>query len=100
VQFTDTVLRCVECGSEFTFSASDQEYHASRGFENEPKRCPACRASRKTGRGNASGGNRPMFAVVCADCGRDTEVPFQPTGSRPVYCRDCFAQHAPVRMAR
>jgi CxxC-x17-CxxC domain-containing protein len=30
--------------------------------------------------------------VVCAQCGTDTEVPFQPRGDRPVYCSDCFRQ--------
>jgi CxxC-x17-CxxC domain-containing protein len=31
-----------------------------------------------------------MFDVVCARCGRDTQVPFRPSGDKPVYCRDCF----------
>lgn len=31
-----------------------------------------------------------MFDVVCAKCGKDTQVPFKPTSSKPVYCRDCF----------
>jgi CxxC-x17-CxxC domain-containing protein len=33
-----------------------------------------------------------MFAAVCASCGVNTQVPFEPTGSKPVYCRDCFQQ--------
>jgi CxxC-x17-CxxC domain-containing protein len=33
---------------------------------------------------------RQMYDAVCADCGRTAQVPFQPTGSRPVYCNDCF----------
>jgi CxxC-x17-CxxC domain-containing protein len=40
-----------------------------------------------------------MFPAVCANCGRDTEVPFQPRGDSPVYCRDCFQQRAPDRGA-
>jgi CxxC-x17-CxxC domain-containing protein len=40
---------------------------------------------------------RQMFPVVCGDCGKDTEVPFEPRGDRPVYCRDCFTKHAPSR---
>ncbi|MFL5762019.1 MAG: CxxC-x17-CxxC domain-containing protein [Thermomicrobiales bacterium] len=39
-----------------------------------------------------STGGRPTFRTVCAACGRDTEVPFQPRGGRPVYCRECFNQ--------
>ncbi len=36
------------------------------------------------------GGPRQLFPAVCAECGKETEVPFQPRGDRPVYCRDCF----------
>jgi len=103
VSYTDKTLTCVECGAEFTFSAEDQEYHASRGFTNEPKRCPTCREARRGGgsyRGGGGGGgygSRQMYSVVCADCGQQTEVPFQPRGDRPVYCRDCFAKHSPTR---
>ena len=35
---------------------------------------------------------RQMYAVVCFDCGIDTEIPFKPSGDRPVYCKDCFAK--------
>ena len=49
------------------------------------------------GGGGGGGGARPfnagprqMFPATCASCGQQTEVPFKPTGSRPVYCRDCF----------
>jgi len=103
VSYTDRALTCVECGAQFTFTAEDQEYHASRGFTNEPKRCPSCREARRAGGGNRGGGGggyggpRQMYSVVCADCGQQTEVPFQPRGDRPVYCRDCFAKHAPAR---
>jgi CxxC-x17-CxxC domain-containing protein len=41
------------------------------------------------GRGFSSG-PRQMFPATCASCGQQTEVPFKPTGSRPVYCRECF----------
>ena len=37
--------------------------------------------------------SRPMFDATCADCGQETQVPFKPTGERPVYCRECFAKH-------
>ncbi len=37
--------------------------------------------------------DRPMFDATCADCAAETQVPFQPSGDRPVYCRDCFAKH-------
>jgi CxxC-x17-CxxC domain-containing protein len=31
-----------------------------------------------------------MYPATCAQCGKQTEVPFQPRGDKPVYCRDCF----------
>jgi len=34
----------------------------------------------------------PLYKAVCADCQRDCEVPFKPSGTRPVYCRDCYAK--------
>jgi CxxC-x17-CxxC domain-containing protein len=44
------------------------------------------------GRGGFSSGPRQMFPATCAQCGQQTEVPFKPSGSRPVYCRECFQQ--------
>lgn len=35
-------------------------------------------------------GDRQMFKTVCSNCGKDCEVPFKPTGDKPVYCSDCF----------
>jgi CxxC-x17-CxxC domain-containing protein len=43
------------------------------------------------GRGNGSS-RRGGYRAVCAACGRETELPFQPRGGRPVYCRECFSQ--------
>jgi CxxC-x17-CxxC domain-containing protein len=91
--FEDKVLRCSDCGQEFTFTAGEQEFYASRGFQNEPKRCPGCRRTRKTQRGNAGygyGAPRKMYPAVCAQCGAETEVPFEPRQDRPVYCSDCY----------
>ena len=99
--FKDKTLECSDCGAEFTFSADEQELFQSRGYTNEPKRCPECRQSRKTqryGNGSSSYGNsgygysapRQMFPAICADCGKETEVPFQPRQDRPVYCSDCY----------
>lgn len=94
----DKTLTCRDCGQSFVFTEGEQEFYASRGFTNEPTRCPECRAARKAegGRGTRGGGGgysrerREMFPVVCAQCGKDTEVPFSPRGDRPVYCSDCF----------
>lgn len=85
--YEDKTLSCKECGQDFVFTAGEQEFYASKGFENEPTRCPSCRSARKQ---QMNRGERQMFTVVCSECGVETQVPFNPTGDRPVYCRDCF----------
>ena len=87
--YEDKTLTCRDCGNEFVFSASAQEFFAQKGFQNEPSRCPACRAARRAQNGN---GNAPrqMYTVICDGCGCETQVPFQPRGDRAVYCRECF----------
>ncbi len=45
---------------------------------------------RSFGGGGGSSGPRQMFPATCASCNKPTEVPFKPSGSRPVYCRECF----------
>ena len=108
MSFQDKLLQCSDCGITFTHSVEDQEYHQSKGYTNEPKRCPQCRQARKAqqygnsgnGYGNQSFSQRPqrqMFPAVCAECGKDTEVPFEPRGDRPVYCSDCYRA---VRLSR
>ena len=88
--FEDKTLVCRECGAEFVFTASEQQFYADKGFQNEPGRCPACRAARRQANGGANRGERQMYEVVCDGCGQTTQVPFQPRGDRPVYCRACF----------
>jgi CxxC-x17-CxxC domain-containing protein len=89
--YEDKVLVCRDCGREFTFTASEQEFYAMKGFTNEPGRCPECRSARKANAGSGrSGGARQMFEAVCANCGGVAQVPFQPTAGKPVYCSNCF----------
>ncbi|MGH2443962.1 MAG: CxxC-x17-CxxC domain-containing protein [Chloroflexota bacterium] len=100
MNYTDRILTCVQCNSEFTFNADDQEFHASRGYQ-DPKRCPTCRAERRNsaGGGGGFGGGydrprREMFSTTCSRCGKEAQVPFVPRNDRPVYCSDCY-QPAP-----
>ncbi len=94
--FEEKTLQCSDCGANFTFSVEEQEFFQSKGYTNEPKRCPSCREARKarrtTGGDYGSGFRRQMFPVTCAQCGKETEVPFEPRGDRPVYCSDCYAK--------
>jgi CxxC-x17-CxxC domain-containing protein len=95
MDFADKTLTCADCGSPFTFTSNEQQFYAERGFTNEPKRCKDCRDKRKSGRDGHGGGrsSRQMTTVICASCGNETQVPFQPVSGRPVYCRDCYQQN-------
>jgi CxxC-x17-CxxC domain-containing protein len=100
VAYVDRTLTCVDCGAEFVHSAEDQEYYAQKGFMSDPKRCPSCRAARRSmreagdGLGHTGGRNGPReyFVAVCSRCGNQAQVPFKPHMDRPVYCSDCFRQ--------
>jgi CxxC-x17-CxxC domain-containing protein len=54
--YSDKNLTCADCGQEFVFTASEQDFYAQRGF-TEPRRCASCRASRKAARNSESGGS-------------------------------------------
>ena len=103
--FGDKTLTCADCNNPFVFTAGEQEFYSTKGFQNEPRRCPACRSLRRTdgprrpGGGEFGGGGsrddrgpRRMYPAVCANCGQATEVPFEPKGIKPVYCTTCFSQ--------
>jgi CxxC-x17-CxxC domain-containing protein len=116
LSYADKTLTCRDCDQAFTFTAGEQEFHASKGFFNDPSRCQDCRAARKATRGDnpvsyssgsgtyrsdssggySSGGygrqERQMYTAVCSECGNEARVPFQPRGDRPVYCSDCFSK--------
>ena len=115
LSYADQTLTCRDCGQAFVFTAGEQEFHASKGFENAPSRCVDCRAARKASRGEtgsgyggvySSGGSgdgyssgggygrseRTIYSAVCSECGQEARVPFQPRGDRPVYCSDCFSR--------
>ncbi len=90
----DKNLTCKDCGATFAFTQKEQDFYREKGFENEPQRCPDCRAAKKQERRNEGRGGfgreREMFPAVCASCGKQTTVPFKPSGDKPVYCKDCY----------
>ena len=89
MSFQDKTIQCADCGTDFSFTAGEQEFFQSRGLTNEPKRCPSCRKARKTGwhgsRGNSYGLPRGMFHVTRAGHGKDAETPFALTDGRLAY---------------
>jgi CxxC-x17-CxxC domain-containing protein len=105
MEYHDKILKCVECGAEFVFTAGEQMFFADKGFKNEPKRCKACKSKRPQGQGQsqvqAGGSNyqRLETRTVCSQCGKETTVPFKPTQGRPVYCRECFQQRRAIGSA-
>lgn len=114
------LLICIDCQKPFAFTDEEQRFYQQRGFR-VPVRCLDCRAARRAARnadlirnadpepswtetlghyGGATGNSRNGssgrrtgggYPAVCAQCGKDTVVPFEPRSGRPVYCRECFA---------
>ncbi len=89
---TEKTLKCRDCGNDFVFTVGEQEFYQSHGLQHEPARCPTCRSSRRKNRGGDGSGTRQMYTVTCAGCGGETQVPFEPSQGRPVYCRECYGK--------
>jgi len=99
MEFQDKVLKCIDCGSDFVFTAGEQLFFHDKQFKNEPKRCKACKGKRAASLGSspqsAAGQgnyNKVETRTTCSACGKETTVPFKPTQGRPVFCRECFQQ--------
>jgi CxxC-x17-CxxC domain-containing protein len=90
MEFQDKTLRCVDCGTEFIWTAGEQLFFADKNFKNEPKRCKSCKAKRTAG--PAAVRERVETTTTCSACGKETTVPFKPTQGRPVFCKECFQQ--------
>src|SRR4051794_11550310 len=84
MEFPDRILKCVDCGEKFVFSAGEQLFFREKGFQHAPKHCKKCKAKHT----NAPG--RVETSVTCSECGAATTVPFLPHSGRPVLCRLCF----------
>ena len=116
--FQDKTLTCRDCGREFVFTAGEQQFYQSRGLMNEPGPLPGVPRGPQVGRRRrgrrrlrlldaaaaaaaataaaaaaaaaTTGPRREMFPATCSSCGKETKVPFQPRGDKPVYCSECF----------
>jgi len=84
MEFTDRLLKCVDCGEEFVFSAGEQLFFREKQLQYEPRRCKTCKAKHTNARGRVETG------VTCSECGVATTVPFHPHLGRPVLCSACF----------
>jgi hypothetical protein len=47
MSFEDKSIQCSDCGTTFSFTSGEQEFFASKGFTNQPKRCVECRKIKK-----------------------------------------------------
>src|ERR1041385_3251189 len=92
MEFQNKMLKCIDCGADFVFTAGEQLFFHDKQFKNEPKRCKACKAKRVSVMGIPAA--RPHAKVetraICSQCGKETTVPFRSTQGRPVLCRECF----------
>jgi len=95
-EFVDRLLTCVDCRSQFVFTAGEQIFFLDKQFKNDPKRCKPCKAKRASlgarpgGSASGSGLARTETRTECSECHIETTVPFKPTQGRPVLCRQCF----------
>jgi CxxC-x17-CxxC domain-containing protein len=102
MEFQDKVLKCIDCGNDFPFTAGEQLFFHDKQFRNEPKRCKDCKSRRvavlsappQSSHGQPNG--RVETRVACSQCGKETTVPFRPTQNRPIFCRECFTQKKTV----
>jgi CxxC-x17-CxxC domain-containing protein len=95
MEFQDRMLKCVDCGSDFVFTAGEQLFFHDKQFRNEPKRCKACKAKRVSVLGpspSRQGHTKVETHAVCSQCSKETTVPFRPTQGRPILCRECFRE--------
>ena len=88
--YNDLTLQCSDCGHDFIFTAGEQEFYASKGLSNQPKRCPDCRSQRRNV--NKRSSTKALYDAICDDCGCETQVPFKPTPGKSVYCKECFTK--------
>ena len=95
MEFQDKVLKCIDCGSDFVFTAGEQLFFHDKQFKNEPKRCKSCKSKRTSSLGTTSAGGYSKIETRtnCSGCGKETTVPLRPRrpNSRPTFPTTCSA---------
>jgi CxxC-x17-CxxC domain-containing protein len=103
MEFQDKVLTCIDCGTDFVFTAGEQLFFHDKRFTNEPKRFKTCKSKRVAILSAAPPAvnhyTRVETRATCSQCGKETTVPFRPTQGRPIFCRECFVQKRTVASA-
>ena len=80
---------CSECGKECELPfkpTGDKPVFCSNCFGNKAN------SNRSSGRDfeKSNFQEKRMYSAICTECGNKCEVPFRPTGGKPIYCRNCF----------
>ena len=86
MSFQDKTLLCRDCNNEFVWTAGEQEFFASKGFNNPPSRCVDCRKKFKEEKKQGT----VTTTITCKDCGNKGDVPFKPINPDDILCADCF----------
>jgi len=100
MEYRDKVLKCIDCGTDFVFTAGEQLFFHDKKFTtNQTLQKLQGQTSLRARIGVARFAARTLVRedrnrTNCSQCGKDTTVPFRPTQGRPVLCRDCFSRGA------
>lgn len=85
MELADKKIACKDCGKEFTWTVSEQEYFQSKGLKNKPTRCRDCRKL------NRARVESEYFKITCSGCKQVGEALFKPQDpSAKIYCKNCF----------
>lgn len=101
----DRTIDCIDCNSEFVWTAGEQTFYRDKNLKNPPKRCKECKQAKNrriaaiNDSMNSEIKQRIEVQVNCAKCSNSTTVPFYPSQGRPVFCRSCFLSMNPTLVA-
>jgi len=89
--YQDRTLVCRDCGRTFSWSAGEQAFFASKGFTHPPSRCKEHRFKHKAQIEGVRGAlSQRKYDIICSNCGRPGQVPFEPESKESLLCADCF----------
>lgn len=100
-EFDDRTIVCIDCDSDFIWSAGEQAFFRDKNLLNPPKRCKDCKQAKNNRLAAIAAAaetgirQRIEVSVKCARCSEATTVPFYPSQGRPVFCRSCFLEMNP-----